>query len=379
MNTAVATRTEPRPPINAGGAVSALIPQNLEEAFRVASAFAASGLAPQSLKGPEAILVAIMAGAELGFAPYQAMQSFAVINGRASIWGDAIPALLWSKGFDLEEWWDSEDEPTRATCRVTRPSGKVIERTFTLADAKKAGLIGKTGPWQTATKRMLLMRARAFAARDGAADVLRGMAVYEEVQDFTPIRENAPRPAGLAARLAAPREAATEGFNVHHAEPDAVASFSERLNDVLEGDDIPAHDADTGEVREDLPAAEHQAATAENGEAIASSPSGDAPPHAADDSFPGDKPNSRDAGAPNKPPADISGACQFEDSAEFASVLPAYIEAVETADALATLWADYQADLKRLQLDNPVGFAEAVKAKNARKAEIARAEAKSNG
>jgi hypothetical protein len=309
MSTAVATRTEPRPPINAGGAVSALIPQNLEEAFRVASAFAASGLAPQSLKGPEAILVAIMAGAELGFAPYQAMQSFAVINGRASIWGDAIPALLWSKGFDLEEGWDSEDEPTRATCRVTRPSGKVIERTFTLADAKKAGLIGKTGPWQTATKRMLLMRARAFAARDGAADVLRGMAVYEEVQDFMPIREDTPRPTGLAARLAAPREAATEGFNVHHAEPDAVASFSERLNEVLDGDDLPAHDADTGEVREGLPAAEHQAATAENGEVVANASAGDAPPHAEDDSFPGDLQSSstQGGGGANNVPADGLG------------------------------------------------------------------------
>src|SRR5690606_32076322 len=131
---------------------------------------------------PEQVLVAIMAGAELGFAPFQALQSFAIINGKPNIWGDAIPALLWSRGFKIKEWFDNDDEPSKAFCRITRPDGEVIERTYSTADAKKASLIGKQGPWQTNQKRMLQMRARGFGARDGAADVLRGMQVAEEVQ-----------------------------------------------------------------------------------------------------------------------------------------------------------------------------------------------------
>lgn len=238
-----------RPPIQAGGQVAALIPQNLEEAFRVANAFAVSGLAPQSLKTPEAVLVAIMAGAELGFAPYQAMQSFAVINGRASIWGDAIPALLWARGFDIEEWFDDEDNATKAFCKVTRPSGKVIERTFSLKDAKEGLLIGKQGPWQTARKRMLQMRARAFAARDGAADVLRGMPVYEEVQDYQTIRDVTPVTSGLRARLEAgkPTPAAANVAEADFTDKEELAS---ELDAALEGDTIPAHDTETGEIIE---------------------------------------------------------------------------------------------------------------------------------
>ncbi len=229
-----------RPQLHTGGQVAALVPQTLEEAFRVANAFAVSGLAPQSLKTAEAILVAIMAGAELGFAPYQAMQSFAVINGRASIWGDAIPALLWSRGFDIEEWFDDDDNATKAFCKVTRPGGKIIERTFSLKDAKLASLLGKQGPWQTAQKRMLQMRARAFAARDGAADVLRGMPVYEEVADFQEIREvrSGPAPTGMRARLEA-RQGGGQGFDADHIARETGATPAQDQND-----DAPSVDAE---------------------------------------------------------------------------------------------------------------------------------------
>ena len=61
------TTTQPKPTIKAGGQVSALVPQSLDEAFRVASAMAASGMTPKGVDKPEQVLVAIMAGAELGF------------------------------------------------------------------------------------------------------------------------------------------------------------------------------------------------------------------------------------------------------------------------------------------------------------------------
>ncbi|WP_433950817.1 hypothetical protein [Brevundimonas bullata] len=221
------TTQAPRPQIMAGGQVSALVPQSLDEAFRVASAMAASGMTPKGVDKPEQVLVAIMAGAELGFAPFQAMQSFAVINGKPNIWGDALPALLWSRGFKIKEWFDNDDEPTKAFCRITRPDGDEIERSFSVGDAKKAGLLGKQGPWQQYQKRMLQMRARAFAARDGAADVLRGMHVAEEVQDYQPITSRRVPSEGpnLAARLSAPSDAPREGFtSIHGAEANVEAS-----------------------------------------------------------------------------------------------------------------------------------------------------------
>src|SRR5262249_22277845 len=51
---------------------------------------------------------------------------------------------------------------------------------FSTADAKAAGLLGKTGPWSQYPARMRQMRARAFALRDQFAGVLKGLAIRED-------------------------------------------------------------------------------------------------------------------------------------------------------------------------------------------------------
>jgi len=230
MNAQVpATRPEPKAQLVAGGNVAAIIPRSLEETFRLAGAIATSGLAPNTLNTPEKVMVAIIAGAELGMPPFQSLQSFAVINGRPAIWGDGLIAVVRSHGFKVREWLEGEGDDMVAHCEVTRPdSGEVIPGEFSVADAKKAGLWGKSGPWQTSPKRMLKMRARGFACRDGAADVLRGFQLREEVEDYQPIREvsGAPAAAGLAARLAAAAPAA-EGFTASQAEQAQDAHFED--------------------------------------------------------------------------------------------------------------------------------------------------------
>jgi hypothetical protein len=171
-------------PLRAGGRVTAIIPQNVEEVFRLANAIAKSGLAPSTMRTAEQITIAIMHGAEIGLPPMQAVQRIAVVNGRPTIWGDAIPALLLSRGFRIQESVSGDDDERGATCTVTRPDGEKITRRFTVADAKTAGLWGKVGPWKQHPDRMLQMRARGFAARDGAADVLAGLYLSEEAEDI---------------------------------------------------------------------------------------------------------------------------------------------------------------------------------------------------
>jgi len=166
-------------PLKGGSAIQAIIPQDIEQVFRLATAIAKSGLAPSTMKDPEKLVVAIMNGLEIGLAPMQAIQKIAVINGRPAIWGDAIPALLWARGFKIIEGVADGV----ATCTVVRPDGDRITRTFSEADAKKAGLLGKPGPWQQYPNRMLQMRARGYACRDGAADALSGLYVAEELTD----------------------------------------------------------------------------------------------------------------------------------------------------------------------------------------------------
>lgn len=162
-------------------AIAGLVPQTLDDVYRLATAIAKSGLAPAQMRTPEAITVAILTGLELRLPPMFALNKIAVINGRPTLWGDAIPGILWSNGFKLNERLEGTGDDRVAICDVTRPGGQTITRSFSVADAKAAKLWGKQGPWQQFPDRMLQMRARSFAARDGAADVLGGLYVAEEI------------------------------------------------------------------------------------------------------------------------------------------------------------------------------------------------------
>ncbi len=165
-----------------------LAPQSLDEAMRFADILATSSIVPKDFaNNPGNILVAIQWGMELGLQPMQAMQSIAVINGRPALWGDAVIGLV--RGSPLCEYIHEEDDGETATCRVKRRGEAEQVRTFSMADAKAAGLSGKAGPWTSYPKRMRQMRARSFALRDVFPDVLRGMPVAEEVQDYQQTRD----------------------------------------------------------------------------------------------------------------------------------------------------------------------------------------------
>lgn len=195
-NVQITKPAEPKPQITAGGPLAALVPQNIEEAFRLSQALAAAGdMVPKHFQGkPQEIMAAVMRGAEIGLMPMQALSNIAVINGRASVWGDALPALMQRAGHQLDCVVEGEGDSMIATATLIRgDTGQKIVRTFSAADAKAAGLWGKPGPWQLYKPRMLSMRARSLACRDGAADALMGLQVAEEMQDAPRMRDVTPK------------------------------------------------------------------------------------------------------------------------------------------------------------------------------------------
>lgn len=175
-------------------------PDTLDEALKVAETFSKSALVPKEYQGkPENIIVAMEAGREVGLKLFQALQAIAVVNGRATIWGDAAIGLVMQRPEckDIRETFD--DETMTAKCVVSR-SGKAtaVERTFSQADAERAGLWDKGGTWQEYPKRMLQLRARGFALRDAFPDVLRGLVTAEEAHDYSVSgRNNKERPESL--------------------------------------------------------------------------------------------------------------------------------------------------------------------------------------
>lgn len=191
--------------ISAGAPVAGIVPTTIEDAFRLAKLIHASGLAPYQLKTPEAVAVVLMKGLEIGLAPMAALECIGVINGKAALHSDGIPALLWSRGFKIKEWYENEGDLDKivAHCEITRPEGDKYTGTYSAKDAKDNGLWDmreknnkgepNTAPWFRFKKRMVKMRCRGWLARDCAADVLKGMPIFEEQRDIEEARRVEPR------------------------------------------------------------------------------------------------------------------------------------------------------------------------------------------
>jgi hypothetical protein len=158
---------------------------SFERGKELASMIAGSDLAPKDYKGkPANCMVAMMLGNELGLNPIQSLQNIAVINGRPSMWGDAMLALC-RKHPDFESIKETFDDSTKiATCIVKRKGNDPHTETFSLDDAKEAGLLDKPGPWKQYRKRMQKLRARGFALRDVFGDALLGLISREEAEDM---------------------------------------------------------------------------------------------------------------------------------------------------------------------------------------------------
>jgi hypothetical protein len=155
----------------------------MEQAIKVAEMLAKSTLVPKAYHGqPANVLVAMAYGESFGMQPLQAMQSVAVVNGMPGLYGDGLLAVC--RSCPAWEWMQETIDGETAICTAKRRNEPEVTATFSVADAKRAQLWGKQGPWTQYPTRMLAMRARAFALRNLYADVLRGMGSAEELQDI---------------------------------------------------------------------------------------------------------------------------------------------------------------------------------------------------
>ena len=163
-------------------------PATLGEAMEFSKMLSESNMVPKAYQGkPGDIMVCVQWGMELGLAPLQAMQNIAVINGKPSVWGDALIAMVQASPVceDIQEYIEGEGTPNPvAVCVAHRKGRTPVTAKFSVDDAKRAGLWNKQGPWTQYPKRMLKMRARGFALRDAFPDVLKGLITAEEAQDY---------------------------------------------------------------------------------------------------------------------------------------------------------------------------------------------------
>ena len=189
-----------------------LEPTNTEEAAALAERLASSQLIPKSFQGkPNDVFVAMMWSRNLGLPIVQGLQNIAVINGRPSIWGDAALAIVKASGLleSFKETLAGMGDSMTATCTIVRKNEvDPYTASFSVYDAKLAGLWGKQGPWKQYPKRMLALRARGFALRNAFPDILLGIGIAEEEQDITPAETASAEPTPINEQKAAPRKPA---------------------------------------------------------------------------------------------------------------------------------------------------------------------------
>ncbi len=142
----------------------------------IAQAFIASGYIKDARDFGQAV-TKIIAGLEIGVAPFQAMRGLHIIGGQPTLSAGLVGALVKRSGRYNYLPQTSNDEE----CILDwYENGDLVgQSSFSMADAQRAGLIKKGGPWQTYPKAMLAARALTAGARMYCPDVFGG-AVYGE-------------------------------------------------------------------------------------------------------------------------------------------------------------------------------------------------------
>lgn len=190
-----------------------LMPSYIELAAKIAKTeFVPTGLRNR----PEAVLAALLSGAERGLGPMESLRSISIIEGRPNLSAEAMRALVLAAGHEIEI---VESTAQRATV-VGRRAGSDSTSppfTWTIDRARRARLDRKDN-WQRYPEAMLLARASTDLCRAVFPDVIAGLAATEEVLDelalteaqatATPTRRRRPSaavsPAVPAGELAAP-------------------------------------------------------------------------------------------------------------------------------------------------------------------------------
>lgn len=199
-----------------------------------------SGLAPKGFDTWQAVVVAIESGASVGLPAMASVQNIAVINGRPQFYGDIPLAIAAASGLleDFREYTEGTGETMTAVC-VSKRRGwsEPLVSKFGVADARRAGLWGKAGPWSQYPGRMLKWRARGFNLRDQFPDVLKGMASELDPQEVIDV-------------VATP---GADGSTVYASRSDALAAKMREAADTAGNPAPPAADAPTAQAPDDAP------------------------------------------------------------------------------------------------------------------------------
>ncbi len=133
------------------------------------------------------IVTRIMYGMEIGLSPVAALVGVNIIKGRPVLGAGAIAAAVMSSGKVMFHELERNDD--RCRLKWTRGNKVVGESSFSMDDAKRAGLVRAGGNWQKYPRNMLFARALTNGQRVYCPDLFGGSAyTAEELSEPEPVR-----------------------------------------------------------------------------------------------------------------------------------------------------------------------------------------------
>jgi len=164
------------------GITRTLEPQSIDEAQQLARAAVASKL--YAVGSPEAALMILLTGRDLGLTASQSFRAIYVVSGKPVVSSDAMVAAIRRSGL-CASWRVIESTVERCTIETLRAGESEPEReSFSMEDAKRASL-DRRDVWRAYPRDMLRHRAAAGLARRVYPDVVLGCYAPGELEEQT--------------------------------------------------------------------------------------------------------------------------------------------------------------------------------------------------
>ena len=157
----------------------------------MAQTFINSGAVPESIKNAAQMIMVFQAGYEAGMQPLEALNAFYIVNGKITMYGDAVTAQVIKHGHTVE-WGDCDD--LKASVTITRgDTKKSMTGTFTMDRARQRGLLTTAKGnenifWKKYPANMLKYKALGEIVDFITPDALHGAPIKEVIEaDMDPV------------------------------------------------------------------------------------------------------------------------------------------------------------------------------------------------
>ena len=157
---------------------NAIIPRNIPE-FEALARYAAKSML-YNCKSEADAFVRMATGAELGIQPFTALRGIVNVEGKPALDATLIRGLI-IKSTNCEYLRVIESTDARCTIESKRRGNPPHRTTYTIEDAKRAGLLAKN-TWQKYPRNMLLARCSSTHGREDWADILSGVYSADELE-----------------------------------------------------------------------------------------------------------------------------------------------------------------------------------------------------